>query len=134
MLRNGFPNSCSGCGIGPEWNGKKLTLQLEHINGVYNDNRIENLTFLCPNCHSQTPTFSGKKSGSKRIHPICQICNLPKQNFYSGTHSACTPKRTKIDWPDNDELRKMVSENGYSKTGRLLGVSDNAVRKHLKNN
>ena len=38
----------------------KLTLQLDHINGINNDNRKENLRFLCPNCHSQTNTFAGK--------------------------------------------------------------------------
>ena len=38
----------------------KLTLQLDHINGINNDNRKENLRFLCPNCHSQTDTFAGR--------------------------------------------------------------------------
>jgi hypothetical protein len=41
------------------WNDQEITLQLEHINGVNNDNRLENLTFLCANCHSQTSTFCG---------------------------------------------------------------------------
>lgn len=50
------------CGI-TEWNGKPLTLQLHHINGNNRDNRLENLTFLCPNCHSQTDNFSGKNAG-----------------------------------------------------------------------
>lgn len=51
---------CSICGNQGEWNGHSLTLQLDHINGINNDNRLENLRFLCPNCHSQTDTFSGK--------------------------------------------------------------------------
>lgn len=50
---------CLCCGNTGEWNGKKLVLQLDHINGIYNDNRLENLRFLCPNCHSQTETFCG---------------------------------------------------------------------------
>lgn len=48
---------CSCCGNEGIWNGKKLTLQLEHINGIHRDNRLKNLTLLCPNCHSQTSTF-----------------------------------------------------------------------------
>lgn len=48
---------CSECNNKGEWNNKKLTLQLDHKNGIHNDNRLENLRFLCPNCHSQTETF-----------------------------------------------------------------------------
>lgn len=60
---------CSECGILPTWNGKPLTLQLEHINGINSDNRVENLTLLCPNCHSQTSTYAGRnsKGASKRV-------------------------------------------------------------------
>lgn len=52
---------CS-CGNIGEWVGLKLTLQLDHKNGVGNDNRKENLRWLCPNCHSQTESFAGKSS------------------------------------------------------------------------
>ena len=50
---------CAICGL-TEWNGKPLSLQLDHINGIHDDHRLENLRFLCPNCHSQTETYSGK--------------------------------------------------------------------------
>ncbi len=52
--------SGEGCSIENTWNGKPIVLQLDHINGINNDHRIENLRFLCPNCHSQTDTYSGK--------------------------------------------------------------------------
>jgi len=53
-------NICEGCKQCPTWNGAELKMQLEHINGNHEDNRIENLKILCPNCHSQTSTFCRK--------------------------------------------------------------------------
>ena len=57
-----IPYICAGCGCLPEWNGKPLVLQLEHKNGINNDHRLDNLEFLCPNCHSQTDTWAGRNS------------------------------------------------------------------------
>jgi hypothetical protein len=50
---------CDRCRIS-EWMGDPLSLQLDHINGTNDDNRIDNLRLICPNCHSQTETFAGK--------------------------------------------------------------------------
>lgn len=51
---------CERCNIS-EYNGEHITLQLHHINGINNDNRLDNLQILCPNCHSQTANYAGKR-------------------------------------------------------------------------
>ena len=60
LQENIFDYKCFECGIST-WNNKTITLQLDHIDGDNNNNKLENLRFLCPNCHSQTETHSVKK-------------------------------------------------------------------------
>lgn len=62
-----LPYICVECQNTGIHNGKKLTLQLDHINGINNDNRLENLRFLCPNCHSQTNNYAGKNIKKIRV-------------------------------------------------------------------
>jgi 5-methylcytosine-specific restriction endonuclease McrA len=59
LKENLIEYKCGICEI-DSWNGKKLSLHLDHVNGVNGDHRLENLRFLCPNCHSQTETYVGK--------------------------------------------------------------------------
>lgn len=53
----GEPEKCAECGIGPEWLGKPMTLEIDHVNGEWSDDRRENLRLLCPNCHAITSTW-----------------------------------------------------------------------------
>jgi hypothetical protein len=65
LLNEGLKkNKCEQCGIS-EWLGKPLSMQLHHVNGDGTDNRLENIIFLCPNCHSQTDTYGGR-NGHRR--------------------------------------------------------------------
>jgi 5-methylcytosine-specific restriction endonuclease McrA len=58
---------CNVCKNTGEHMGKPLSLQLDHINGVHNDNRLENLRFLCPNCHTQTKNWGSK---NQKFQPL----------------------------------------------------------------
>jgi predicted RNA-binding Zn-ribbon protein involved in translation (DUF1610 family) len=86
ILKNKMiPYVCSDCGNQGIWNNRVLVLHLEHINGIGNDNRIENLCFLCPNCHSQTSTYAGKNNKDKvkkerrlSIKRTCPKCGKEK--------------------------------------------------------
>jgi len=70
LIKEGyFEHKCYRCNR-TEWEGQKIPIQLEHKNGVHNDNRIKNITFLCPNCHALTDTYCGKnkkRTNSKLI-------------------------------------------------------------------
>jgi 5-methylcytosine-specific restriction endonuclease McrA len=107
ILKNKLiPYICNECKNEGFWNDKKLTLQLEHKNGKKNDNRIENLCFLCPNCHSQTPTW-----GSKNI---------------KRKEKTIPPRKFNVS---KEELERLVREYPFKKIAKMFSVTDNAIRK-----
>lgn len=65
IKQNMIPYVCACCNIGPEWQGKPMTLILDHINGISNDNRLLNLRFVCSNCDSQLTTYKSKNRKQK---------------------------------------------------------------------
>lgn len=133
LIKEGIlENQCSECGLLPVWNNKPISLQLDHINGINNDNRLENLRILCPNCHTQTETYSGKRFKVKnnclkcgvKIHKkstYCKICSNRIGNINN--------RKFEIS---KDELINLIKQYPMTKVGELLGVSDNAVRKRCK--
>ena len=66
IQENLIPYKCAICGQEPEWNGKPMPLILDHINGVRDDHRLENLRFVCGNCNLQLDTTNGKNNSKRR--------------------------------------------------------------------
>lgn len=124
---------CYSCPLTTEWNGKPLTLQLDHINGKHNDNRVENLRLLCPNCHSQTETFCGKLGKTKL--PKCNYCDNKVKDKRSKTCKSCylSQDYRTISWPKNEYLIGLLTKNTYSKAAEVLGINESTLRRRLKN-
>jgi hypothetical protein len=121
--------SCKECGIN-EWRGKKLSLHLDHINGINNDNTIENLRFLCPNCHSQTPTYGG--SNIKNARSSRESRN--RNQYYEELKRKIEDKNLIIK-------EKIISSNiNFTKSGwiseisKITGISRNRVKNWMKLN
>src|SRR5215204_3067543 len=65
---------CEMCGQGVLWHGRRITLVLDHINGVHDDHRLENLRILCPNCNATLDTHCGRKNRVPRSAIMCGVC------------------------------------------------------------
>jgi hypothetical protein len=133
--------ACEECGQGEIWRGKRMALILDHINGVPNDNRLENLRILCPNCAATLDTHCGRKN--RRPKRRCEACQREfrparkRQRFCSREcgiryeREAAVAQR-KVPRPPYEQLVAEVAHSGYRATGRKHGVSDNAIRKWLR--
>jgi hypothetical protein len=132
---------CELCGQDELWNGREMSLILDHVNGVSDDNRLENLRIVCPNCNATLDTHCGRNARIDRDRD-CLRCGAPFEAKYA-SHRYCSTAcghrfdRTGIprlgqrraERPPIDELLAAIAEHGFEAVGRRYGVTGNAIRK-----
>lgn len=131
---NYTPYICAICGQEPIWQGKELTLILDHINGINNDDRLENLRWVCPNCNQQLDTTGFKQMRVKRIIEkkfyCCECGKEITSNSKSGLCRDCVNKLHRVcDRPSREKLKTLIRSTSFTKIATQFGVSDNAIRK-----
>lgn len=116
---------CSICGQGPHWNNKPMTLILDHINGINNDHRIENLRFVCSNCNIQLPTFCGKNKSET-------IKSKSRNRHYHKKSKPKIRKENRVRW-SKEEMTQILSEyDTYTEMSNSLCVDKSTIKRAMK--
>jgi hypothetical protein len=133
---------CELCGVGERWQGRPMSLVLDHINGVADDNRLENLQIVCPNCAATLDTHCGRNK--PRRCPGCETLFRPsdkRQQYCSHKCWLASPQfkaenakasRRQVERPSYEQLLADLAELSWVSVGAKYGVSDNAVRKWMR--
>lgn len=120
-------NKCEICGIST-WQGQKIQCQLHHINGNNQDNRLENLQILCPNCHSLTENFCG--NANEKVANYCLDCGQEITCNAKYCKTCASKHRRKVERPSKETLLQLFKDlKSLSAIGVHFSVSDKTISK-----
>jgi hypothetical protein len=135
---------CELCGQGELWHGRPMGMILDHINGVSNDHRFENLRIVCPNCAATLDTHCARGRRLVRAERQCLRCGDPfrpkdgRQRYCSrkcGTRwdrsGIPRPGARRVERPPYAQLIRETRAIGFEATGRRYGVTGNSIRKWI---
>lgn len=115
---------CELCGQGEEWQGKKMSLILDHINGINNDNRLENLQIVCPNCDATLDTYKGRNNKKGRL----KLINIGKPIIEEKREE----KRKMINKIIQNKEVDFSKYNWGNKLGKLINLHSTNARLNMK--
>lgn len=136
-------HKCEKC-LTSVWYDTPIMLEIHHMDGDRTNNDLKNLQLLCPNCHAMTDNWRGKKNAPGQIptdtlrilSPLPLAVGLrerkPKKEKAIKQKKDKNIPLTKAHWPDIETLKQMISTMSVRSIANKLGVSDNAVRHHVK--
>lgn len=121
---------CENCGLSL-WVGNDIPLELHHIDGNPRNNCLENIQILCPNCHTLTENYKGKKRGKKIEVRFCTNCGTKISRWSkSGLCNKCAAKKNrKVEHPSKEELEDLLKKMTMESIGKLYGVTGKTIRK-----
>jgi hypothetical protein len=136
---------CELCGQGEDWHGRRMSLIIDHVNGVRNDHRLENLRIVCPNCAATLDTHCRRNKTRVPQQRQCVRCDAafePRSLAQSYCSAHCGTRapgprgprlsQRKVVRPPLDQLLAEVRTDGWEATGRRYGVSGTAIRKWVR--
>lgn len=129
---NLIPYKCAICGMDPVWQGKPLTLILDHENGIKNWNTLDNLRFVCPNCNQQLWTTGYKGYEYNEETGKKEKVKIEKQKIFTKKELAKQEELKEKYGITRNKLKRDLRTKRFVKIGEKYGVSDNAIRKWCK--
>lgn len=131
---NYTPYKCAICGQEPFWNGKELSLTLDHINGNNHDDRLENLRWVCPNCDRQLDTFGAKNISQEKLSKKNYCIDCGKEITLKSCRcikceSKNRSKKSIENIIDRETLKNLIRTTSFEEIARQFGyTSGNAVK------